>query len=139
MQGFGPDILHLVDDGVLKDIGFTPGDVIRLKQNSQRWWNSTDAKRKWDDTVPSEPLVQHRRPNDAAPAPLDLTPPCKKVAYEKHYSDGGRYRFYGPRMKEGEFTPADGAEWFYFCRARETMVSLPPNCIPILEGDVEAT
>jgi hypothetical protein len=144
MQGFGPDILHLVDDGALKDIGFTPGDVIRLKQNSQRWWNSTDAKRKReslrdDNTVPSEPLVQRRRPNDIAPSPLELTPPSQKVTYEKHYNDGGRYRFYGPRMKEGEFTPADGAEWFYFCRARDTMVSLPPNYIPILEGDVEAT
>jgi hypothetical protein len=44
MLGFGPDILHLVDNAVLKDVGFTPGDIIRLKQNSQQWWNSADAK-----------------------------------------------------------------------------------------------
>ena len=31
--GFGPDILHLVEDNVLKDIGFIPGDVIHLKQS----------------------------------------------------------------------------------------------------------
>jgi hypothetical protein len=37
MLGFGPDILHLVEDGVLKDMGFTLGDVIRLKQNLQQW------------------------------------------------------------------------------------------------------
>ena len=46
MLGFGLDILHLVEDGVLKDMGFMPEDVICLKQNSQQWWNSTDAKRK---------------------------------------------------------------------------------------------
>ena len=34
MLGFGPDILYLVEDGVLKDVEFTPGDVIHLKQNS---------------------------------------------------------------------------------------------------------
>jgi hypothetical protein len=45
MLGFGPDILHLVENGVLKDIGSMPGDVIHLKQNSQQWWNSTDAKK----------------------------------------------------------------------------------------------
>jgi hypothetical protein len=44
MLGFGPDILHLVNDAVLKDVGFTPGDIIHLKQNSQQWWNSADAK-----------------------------------------------------------------------------------------------
>jgi hypothetical protein len=46
MLGFGSDILHLVDDAVLKDVGFMPGDVIRLKQNLQQWWNSANAKRK---------------------------------------------------------------------------------------------
>jgi hypothetical protein len=31
MLGFGPNILHLVDDAVLKDVGFTPGDVIHFE------------------------------------------------------------------------------------------------------------
>jgi hypothetical protein len=48
-MGYGPDILHLVNNGALKDIGVTPGDIIRLKQNSLLWWNSTSAKRKCDD------------------------------------------------------------------------------------------
>src|SRR5712672_3393210 len=119
MQGFGPDILHLVDDAALKDIGFTPGDVIRLKQNSQQWWNSADAKRK--------------RANDT-PSPVQSTPPNKRVAFEKRYSDGGSYRLYGPRIVEEHFSPGADVDWFYFCRAREAMVPLPPGHKPILDS-----
>ncbi len=36
MLGFGPDILHFVDDNALTNIGLIPGDVIHLKQNSQQ-------------------------------------------------------------------------------------------------------
>ena len=120
LQGFGPDILHLVDDAVLKDIGLTPGDVIRLKQNSQQWWNSVDTKRKWV----SSPIQS-------------TTPPSKKVAFEKRFSDGGRSRLYGPRMVEGDFTPGADVEWYYFCKAWKAMVPLPPGHVPILEGDDE--
>ncbi|KAK0227193.1 hypothetical protein EDD85DRAFT_1027263 [Armillaria nabsnona] len=45
-QGFGPDILHQVEDKELQSIGFRSGDIIRLKQNAQRWWNGPDAKQK---------------------------------------------------------------------------------------------
>jgi hypothetical protein len=122
IQGFGPDILHLVDDAALKDVGFTPGDVIRLKQNSQQWWNSVDAKRK--------------RTNDT-PSPAQSTPPSKRVAFEKRYHDGGRYRFYGPKIVEGDFTPGADVDWFYYCKARDAMVPLPPGHKPILEGEDE--
>jgi hypothetical protein len=37
MLGFGPNFLHLIEDSVLRDVGFTPGDMIRLKQYSQQW------------------------------------------------------------------------------------------------------
>ena len=37
MLGFGPDILHLVNNNALTNIGLILGDVIRLKQNSQQW------------------------------------------------------------------------------------------------------
>jgi hypothetical protein len=53
MLGFGPDILHLIENGVLKDVGFMPGDVNCLKQNSQQWWNSANAKHKWVSHTPS--------------------------------------------------------------------------------------
>jgi hypothetical protein len=38
MLRFGPDILYLVEDRVLKDVGFTPKYIIHLKQNSQQQW-----------------------------------------------------------------------------------------------------
>src|SRR5258708_17277630 len=37
MLGFGPDILHLVNNDALTNIGLTLGDIICLKQNSQQW------------------------------------------------------------------------------------------------------
>lgn len=119
--GFGPDILHLVDDAVLKDVGFTPGDVIRLKQNSQQWWNSMDAKRKRVDEMPQ----------------VHSTPPNKRVAFEKRYHDGGCYRVFGPKLIEGDFTPADDVDWYFFCKARDAWVPLPQDHIPILDGEDE--
>jgi hypothetical protein len=120
MLGFGPDILHLVDDGVLKNVGFTPGDVIRLKQNSQQWWNSADAKRK--------------RTN-SSPPPVQSTPPNKRVTFEKRYRDGGGYRVYGPKIVEGDFSPDADVDWYFFCKARGTMVPLPPGHVPVLDGE----
>ncbi len=119
MQGFGPDILHLVDDGVLKNVGFTPGDVIRLKQNSQQWWNSTDAKRK-----------------RTSPTPPQSTPPNKRVSFEKRYHDGGTYRLYGPKIVEAEedLLPNASFDWYYFCKARDTMVPLPVGYMPVIDG-----
>ena len=119
MLGFGPNILHLIDNGVLKDVGFTPGDVIRLKQNSQQWWNSVDTKRKWTNELPS----------------AQSTPPNKRVAFEKQFCDGGGCRLYGPRIAKGDFSPSSDVEWFYHCKAQNAMVPLPPGCVPIIEGE----
>ena len=69
MLGFGPDILHLVDDDALTNIRLTPGDVIHLKQNSQQWWNSADAKCK--------------RTQADQPPSVPTTPPNKRVAFKK--------------------------------------------------------
>jgi hypothetical protein len=120
MLGFGPNILHLVEDGVLKDVGFTPGDVIRLKQNSQQWWNSANAKRKW---------VCH------TPSPVQSTPPNKRITFEKRYHTGGTYKLYGPKMIEGEFSSDTDFDWFYFCRARDVMVPLPFGYVPVLDSE----
>jgi hypothetical protein len=126
MLGFGPDILHLVEDAVLRDVGFTPGDVIRLKQSSQQWWNSADAKRK---------RVRHASP------PVQSTPPNKRVTFEKQYHAGGSYRVYGPKMVEveGDRDPLPNADfdWYYFCKARDAMVPLPLGYKPVLDGDVD--
>jgi hypothetical protein len=75
-KGYGPDILHLVSDESLCNIGLLPGDVIRMKGGSAAWWNSADAKRKhliFDLADNPSPVNQDINPP---------TPPSKKVRYE---------------------------------------------------------
>ena len=120
MLGFGPDILHLVEDGVLKDVGFTPGDVICLKQNSQQWWNSTDAKHKRASHMPS---------------PVQSTPPSKRVTFEKRYHNGGGYKLYGPKMIEGDLPLDMDFDWYYFCKATDAMMPVPLGYVPVLDGE----
>jgi len=124
--GYAPDILHLVDDSSLKDIGIKPGDIIRLKQNSLQWLNSPASKRKQGDQASFAPS----------------TPPNKKVRFEKRFLDGGSARVYGPRIVEAEGDAGDVPEnlpfdWFYFCEARDAWVPIPPGCVPVLEHEVE--
>ncbi|KAJ7096181.1 hypothetical protein C8R44DRAFT_749026 [Mycena epipterygia] len=44
-NGYGPDILHLLDDRDLMDIGINKGDVIHLKAGAQLWWNGPEANK----------------------------------------------------------------------------------------------
>lgn len=45
MKGYGPDILHLVEDSKLCSLGMSPGDVLRLKRGAPEWYSSPNAKR----------------------------------------------------------------------------------------------
>jgi hypothetical protein len=120
-MGYAPDILHLVDDSCLKDIGIKPGDVIHLKQNSLQWLNSTASKRKQGNLTHSAPS----------------TPPNKRVRFEKQFHDGGSARLYGPRIVEAEGDPLEENveyDWFYYCKARDAWVPIPPGCVPVLES-----
>jgi hypothetical protein len=121
-SGYGPDILHLVNDSDLKDIGIKAGDVIRLKQHSLQWLNSPASKRKQGDRTSSTPS----------------TPPNKRVRFEKRFQDGGSARLYGPRIADADADAVPEAlpyEWFYFCDARDTWAPVPPGCVPVLDND----
>jgi hypothetical protein len=120
-MGYGPNILHLVDDSSLKDIGIKPGDVIRLKQHSLQWLNSSTSKRKQGDRAPSTPSM----------------PPNKRVRFEKRFHDGGLARLYGLRIVEAEGDELEGLpfNWFYYCKARDAWVPVPPGCVPVLDDD----
>jgi len=121
-SGYGPDILHLVNDSDLKDIGIKPGDVIRLKQHSLQWLNSSASKRKQGDHTPSTPS----------------TPPNKRVRFEKRFHDGGSARLYGPRIVEADADAVPEVlpyEWFYYCEARDTWAPVPPGCVPVLDNE----
>ncbi len=122
-MGYALDILHLVDDSSLKDIGIKSGDVIRLKQNSLQWLNSFASKCKQDGRASFTPSM----------------PSNKRVHFEKRFLDGGSAWVYGPCIVEAERDiPEDlPFNWFYFCEAREAWVPILSGCIPVLEHDVE--
>jgi hypothetical protein len=118
-MGYGPDILHLIDDSMLKDIEFSLGDVISLKQNSLQWWNSPNAKRKADDRTPF---------------PFDAAPASRRIRFEKWYHEGGAVSVFRPEMVEGDPDPGADFEWYYFCEAMNKSVPLPRGYIPVLDG-----
>ncbi len=122
-MGYGPDILHLVNDGDLKDIGIKPGDVICLKQHSLQWLNSSASKCKQGDHTPFT---------------LSM-PPNKRVHFEKRFHDGGSARLYGPCIVEAEGdVPEDlSFDWFYFCNACDAWVPVPPGSVPVLDNNTE--
>jgi hypothetical protein len=112
-NGFGPDILHLVEDRDLTDIGMKKGDVIRLKAGAQSWWNRPDARKKRSRADMEATSASGSGSGGFPDFPRDLaTPPSKKVTFERRYDDGGgAMRFYGPRIK-----PGSGAkDIFYRC------------------------
>jgi hypothetical protein len=38
LKGYGPDIMHLVNNDDLAEVGISPGDAIQLKEYASRWW-----------------------------------------------------------------------------------------------------
>lgn len=80
--GVGPDIIDQISDEILLKVGFSIGDVIRLKNGGLKWWLGPDAKRK--------------RGEGSA---TDILHPKKKMFYEMRYKDGGAKRFSAPAMK----------------------------------------
>jgi hypothetical protein len=127
IHGYGPDILHLVDNATLCGIGLSDGDVIRLKQNALQWWNleSESKKRKRPDGDVGISTQPHPEPR---------TPPNIKVRFEKRFHGGGSARLYGPRITPGKPRPGQDFDWSYFCEARGRFVPLPDNYIPVLDG-----
>ncbi|KAJ7633559.1 hypothetical protein DFH06DRAFT_1437490 [Mycena polygramma] len=125
-NGFGPDIMHMLEDKELIDLGMNKGDAIRLKAGAQTWWNGPNAKRKRDEETASghAPFGFGSVGTGAFAANNDLTtPPSKKVSFETRFSDGGAERFYGPRM-----TPSDSSstnEVFYKCPTQDTWRRVP--------------
>ena len=122
MHGIGPDILSQVDEKTLTDLGIRKGDIIRLQNGSQTWWNGPDAKRKRSDTVTSSGS-NHSQSSS------------KKVAYEKWYHDGGRARFSGPPMEPGDGNPNAEYKIFYKCDSQNLWLPIPQGFAVDEEGE----
>jgi hypothetical protein len=116
-NGYGPDIMHLLEDQALVDCGLTKGDALRIKAGAVSWWNGPDAKRKRvvEETVsvpselPGSSMAGPSQPRDNGPT----TPPNKKVAFERRFEDDGATRFWGPRITpvKGSQSDADKNTW----------------------------
>ncbi|KAJ7884808.1 hypothetical protein B0H14DRAFT_2219778, partial [Mycena olivaceomarginata] len=103
-NGFGPDILHVVQDQDLVDLGMTKGDVIRLKAGAQDWWKGPEARKKRGHAEMENSVGSgsgSNKPGHPNSQDLDATPPSKKVSFERRWEGGGAERFYGPRIVAG--------------------------------------
>ena len=122
MKGYGPDILHMVKDSDLGDIGISPGNIIRLKLGASKWWNGPDAKRK------------HNEVDDDHP---DKTRPIKRVRFEKRFHDGGGFTFHAPEgsMVPGQASQSNDYDTYYYCEARKDMVPVPTGFIVCEESE----
>ncbi|KAJ7920446.1 hypothetical protein B0H13DRAFT_1867527 [Mycena leptocephala] len=98
-NGYGPDIMHLLEDQALVDCGMTKGDALRIKAGAVSWWNGPDAKRKRVEEETG--MAGPSQPRDDGPT----TPPNKKVSFERRFEGDGATRFWGPRI-----TPAKGGQ-----------------------------
>ncbi|KAJ7049322.1 hypothetical protein C8F01DRAFT_1002497 [Mycena amicta] len=105
-EGYGPDILHQVEDSKLAGLGIRMGDVIRLKNGAQRWWNGPDAK---------------KRPRADSET---SAPPRKMIAFEHRFPEGGGTRFQGPRIDPGDSNTRD-LSTFYLCETSHQWLPIP--------------
>ncbi|KAJ7022363.1 hypothetical protein C8F04DRAFT_1049070 [Mycena alexandri] len=126
-QAFGPDILHLVGDDELMEMGMRKGDVIRLKAGAQPWWNGAEARKRTHSQIDNQTASS----SGSIRSPDPATPPSKKVAFERRYVDGGAERFYGPRIVTG------GGERniYYRCPVRLEFVPVPLGYRSTQEGE----
>ena len=66
--GFGPDILHLIDNQELVKLGVSQGNAIQLTTNALIWWKGLSQKCSHDEVTPAA----------ASASDLNATPPQKK-------------------------------------------------------------
>ncbi|KAJ7694032.1 hypothetical protein B0H14DRAFT_2419314 [Mycena olivaceomarginata] len=79
-NGFGPDILHPVNDRELTEMGMRKGDVIRTKAGAQSWWNGPEAKR---SACTARIDDQGSTPDPLADSSIE------EGAFERRFTEGG--------------------------------------------------
>ena len=125
-EGYGPDILHLVDDKALCALGIPAGDVLRLKQAAPLWWKAE----------PGRALKRRHEVLEGSPAEkLQETPPNKKMRFEKRYVKGGSWTLFGPGTMEGDVDPNADFTWYFYSKDFKMTLPLPRGLVPILDGE----
>lgn len=122
LRGIGPDVLVDMPQHILSEVGIPIGDIIHLKKASVAWWNRPDAKRKWSSTSSSSGTLNRESLEQ---------PVKKKVAYKRHYHDGGRWYFSGPPMVDGDPDPAADYDLFYKCETQNKWLPVPKGFVVI--------
>ncbi|KAF8064884.1 hypothetical protein FPV67DRAFT_159076 [Lyophyllum atratum] len=125
-QSYGPDILHLVDDKSLLDMGLAQGDVIRLKTNSLRWYNLNSGYQKRKRAIEDQ--------GTPPPPPLPRTPENIKIRFEKRYHNGGTARVYGPRITPGKPRFEQDYDMTFFSEARRQFIPVPDGFMAVIDG-----
>jgi hypothetical protein len=125
-KGYGPDILHLVDDKALCTLGIPAGDVLRLKQAAPLWWK----------VEPGRALKRRHEVLEGSPAEkLQETPPNKEMRFEKCYLEGGSWTLFGPGTMEGDVDPNTDFTWYFYLKDLKMTLPLPHGLVPILDGE----
>jgi len=123
INGYGPDILHLVETQALTDLGIPAGDAVRLKNGAQAWWSGPEAR-----TL--------KRKASSIPAP-DSPPDPKKYRFEKRWEDGGAVSYFGSAIELAEMEPEPcDYSWWYYCPLTKRMQQLPDRHVPVLAPEV---
>jgi len=126
-QEIGPDILHLVENRELADLGIPRGNVIRLKEFAPKWWKAEPeraVKRLRTGDTRKEPNI-----------PNPETPPNKKYRFEKRYRDGGSVSVFGPGVTGGDIPEDADFDWHVYSADLKMIVPLPRGFVPIVDGE----
>lgn len=128
---YGPDVLADVPNAELsgEDIAIPPGDVIRLKRASTKWWNlPVGGKRQVGSKSHS---VDSNRPRKRQRTQLPDQSEPVQIRYEEKFPEGGGHTFWAGPLKET--TPGSSAtnpNLYYYSDAVQGMVPIPEGYLP---------
>jgi hypothetical protein len=98
-------------------LGISASDVLHLKNDSQKWWNGPDAKRKFDEDANNSFFLNKSR--DVSDDHID-----KCCHYEYLFLDGGRTQYNGLPIKEVDWGAHDDSTT-YWDEGWQKMVPIP--------------
>ncbi len=122
-KGYGPDILSLVNEKDLVGCGITPGDAIRLKCGTSKWWMSPEVKR----------AKKAQGPAPTSKAMVDEFP----IWFERCFHNGGSASVFGSHVIPGECRPSQDWDWWYYNQVMKTMERVPEGHVPVLDPEYQ--
>ena len=130
LKAYGPDILHLVNNADLAEVGISPGDAIRLKEYASMWWMNEQQR---VAKHPRELGNDHRGVSIPLPA-HSTTPLNKRLRFEKHYHKGGGMSISGRDIAKAasDYNGHDHSWWVY-SKELKMFIPLPAGKVPVID------